>query len=843
MRETSGGVLTGEANYKTWVRSIRITLGSDVFNYITTGNTPSSFFESDSSGWEDYTIKTINAAIDPVKILSLLLEIPDDQVLSHAYWIKLQNRFAPKDTQGSLRLISQFWQIPSIPTTEDGFDTWADGATALVRDMRTAKIDFEQLVSSHLLANLPPAFESFRAAFDLNLSNQDPNQTKTPKFKDIISLLRIQVRRPGTQTIQSAYFSSLNPIKINIKGNRTRIDYSKPPSTTCPACKSGFHWARDCNDKEKKDNYYLKRLGNKTTANVATNPQSLNNSNSNNDIVGFIASAFLSVQVSNFEFILDSGATNHMSNNKRFFSSLKLTSLTKVGGIAGSLDSIGIGNIDMITLIGTTIRLSNVLYIPDLPLNLISVVYLQTIGISTLFEVDTVKLFKNNHLVCTGTQMDNGLCKLDASVTLKNIDSRLLAHVAINSKHTPLSVLHQRFGHLSVNSIRKTFQVGFVDGIERSNSEEEVSKFKCNSCISSKSHRIPSEDSESHTSKPLELVHSDVLTFPTASLSGKRYLVTFVDNHSRKVWVSAIGNKSDVFSAFQIWKNEVEKISGHKTKTLRSDNGSEYTSNLFNTFSIKHAIHLSFTIPYTSQQNGRADRLNLSIVEGVLALLDQSGLPGMLWAGASHYFIDSKNINPHAGINGKVPSAVWNGSKPDVSTLRVFGCRAWLAIPNHEIGSTRTKSLKSLITITNIQPVSTNQIDSNDKISSSSSPFMANNDTHNGYNSLEPPSQDPRNWNEAIRSGHEDIWRQAAKEKFNSLLNEYSCFTPIDIKSLPQNSKILGSRFVFRTKRDQHGNITKHKGRLVAQGVTQRPGIDFNETFAPVAKFTSIRTF
>lgn len=43
-----------------------------------------------------------------------------------------------------------------------------------------------------------------------------------------------------------------------------------------------------------------------------------------------------------------------------------------------------------------------------------------------------------------------------------------------------------------------------------------------------------------------------------------------------------------------------------------------------------------------------------------------------------------KNISPHTSINGKVPNAVWNGSKPNVSTLRVFECRAWLAIPYHE---------------------------------------------------------------------------------------------------------------------------------------------------------------
>lgn len=306
--------------------------------------------------------------------------------------------------------------------------------------------------------------------------------------------------------------------------------------------------------------------------------------------------------------------------------------------------------------------MTNVLYIPDLPLNLISVVYLQTLGISTCFEVDQVKLIKNNRLVGTGTQINSGLCKLDATAKFSNFNSHLCADVASKSRKISLSTLHQRFGHLSVHSIKKLYQSGSVDGLKWDYSDEEVSNFTCNSCLSSKAHRIPFEDSVSHASNPLDLVHSDVLTFPTASLSGSKYLVTFVDDHSRKEWASAIRNKGDVFDAFQTWKNEVENVSGYKIKSFRCDNGGEYTSNLFNSFCNKHGIHRVFTIPYTPQQNGRAERLNLSIVEGVLALLDHSGLPGKLWAEASQYFIDSKNTSPHAGINGKVPNAVWSRS-------------------------------------------------------------------------------------------------------------------------------------------------------------------------------------
>ncbi|SGY96205.1 BQ5605_C036g11550 [Microbotryum silenes-dioicae] len=106
---------------------------------------------------------------------------------------------------------------------------------------------------------------------------------------------------------------------------------------------------------------------------------------------------------------------------------------------------------------------------------------------------------------------------------------------------------------------------------------------------------------------------------------------------------------------------------------------------------------------------------------------------------------------------------------------------------------------------------------------------------------LKGPTKDPQNWSQAVKSGKEDIWRQAAADEFHSLATEYNCFTPVDSSLLPHGAKVLGSRFIFRTKHDQLGKITSHKGRLVAQGLTQRPGINYDETFAPVAKFTSIR--
>ena len=63
-----------------------------------------------------------------------------------------------------------------------------------------------------------------------------------------------------------------------------------------------------------------------------------------------------------------------------------------------------------------------------------------------------------------------------------------------------------------------------------------------------------------------------------------------------------------------------------------------------------------------------------------------------------------------------------------------------------------------------------------------------------------------------------------------------------EVVSRPQGKKVVGSRWIYKVKHVADGSVEKYQARFVAKGFSQKEGIDYEETFAPVARYSSIQT-
>ncbi|SGZ30132.1 BQ5605_C117g13256 [Microbotryum silenes-dioicae] len=472
-------------------------------------------------------------------------------------------------------------------------------------------------------------------SFKASFTNEQRTQRALPAIDSLADRMRVQLRSTNVPSTKSALLASS----------------SCPTRPKCLACRSPSHRVAECPQNHWSfDCQQALENGKKAdTANSIADSQ---------HHVGCIATSLLARrrQLRTNSFVVDSGATSHMVSDKSLFTTYRHIAPTKIGGIAGGIHAIGTGNIAFVAASGHPITLTGMLHTPGL--------------------------------------LEEGLYLLDA-------DHSKCQHLALLSRSqssVPLLTLHRCLGHLAPSSIQKMVAAGLLEGLGAGYSDEEVEKFVCNACLSAKGHRLPFPDSDSHASERLGLVHSDVLSLPERSLTGKRYLVTFLDDYSRKLWAYAIGHKSEVFSVFKTWLAEVELETGATLKVLRTDNGGEYCSRAFTEFCKARGTRRQYSIPRTPQQNGRAERVNRSIVEGILALLADAHLPKTFWEEAAAYFVYCKNLVQHSALDKATPNSVWQGGRTTASALHPFGCAAWLTVAPELRSKLDPKAVRVLFT-------------------------------------------------------------------------------------------------------------------------------------------------
>ena len=372
---------------------------------------------------------------------------------------------------------------------------------------------------------------------------------------------------------------------------------------------------------------------------------------------------------------------------------------------------------------------------------------------------------------------------------------------------------------------------------------------------------------------------------------GYLYFVTFIDDYSRYGYTYLLRHKSEVFSKFKEFKAEAETQLERNIKSLRSDRGGEYLSNEFIEYLAQQGITSQLSAPGTPQQNGVSERRNRTLLGMVRSMMSYSDLPTFLWGYALVTATYLLNLVPSKSVP-KTPCELWIGRKPSLSKLKIWGCPAYVLKGNPDKLEARSKLLyfvgypkgtrgyqfydpqeHTVIISThavfleedcmktrdlNFEEVSSDipnphESQPEQEITNISTPVSSQMPRRSGRLVRAPERymylgelfeaisetliEDPITYQEAVIDVDSSLWQKAMNTEMESMYSN-QVWKLVD---LPPNVRSIGCKWIYKRKRGSSGQVEAYKARLVAKGYSQREGIDYEETFSPVAMIKSFR--
>nr|GEU73622.1 retrovirus-related Pol polyprotein from transposon TNT 1-94 [Tanacetum cinerariifolium] len=434
----------------------------------------------------------------------------------------------------------------------------------------------------------------------------------------------------------------------------------------------------------------------------------------------------------------------------------------------------------------------------------------------------------------------------DRSATIRNQEGKLIAKVPksknrmfiLNIQHDEAKCLkscledhswlwHIRYGNSNFSDLKLLSSKRMVKGLDHIDHPNQV----CEGCLFRK-HAMSSflKESTSRAKEHIQLIHTD-LCGPITPPSHE---------------------KSQAFEAFNTFKAMVEKKKGLKIKSKRSDRGGEFLSKEFNKFCEDNGIRRFLTAPYSPQQNGVVERKNRTILNMVRSMLKTKKMPKEFWAEAVYCAVYLLNPCPSKSLDNKTPQEAWNGLKPTVSHLRVFGNIAYVYIPSQKRLKLDDRSEKHVFVGYDKQSKGSWDwsIQESERYD-----FLPMTDEEETYESREPKKRslqeiyevtdeipllclyvdcEPLVYEEAMKIKK---WRQAMEEEIKSIEKNDTW----ELTTLPKGQKAIGVKWVYKAKKNTKGEVEKYKARLVAKGYKKKHGIEYEEVCAPVARLETIR--
>lgn len=897
------------SNYRTWSFNMKLYLESqDLFEHVDgTAEEPDGddiareariFRQRAKKAWT-----YICLAVEPEQ----QIHVRDTTTAAEA-WNALKNQFARESIVQKVRLRQQYYSC----RFENGGNmlTHINHLRSLHDQLKEmgASIDDKELAMT-LLSSLPDEFKPLITALDAvgedNLSFEKVKGMLLNDYERSNDSIAVQTKKSeDALAARRGRWNKNSRGKQEPRGNNSK--YEKPFKGLCHSCKERGHFARDCPKKNSGDR------GNSSAHCVQGGEEQIFNEEE---------ALVTSDRYVKFDWIIDSGATQHMSFDldslEEYVEFQKPCSVNL--GDNRVIFAYGRGTYRVTSDVhGSTecIALKDVLYLPELEKNLLSVRAMTKLGAAVEFAGDECRISRNGKELAVG--------ELHGKLYVLKLVQEEHAKVAREGSGDK-QLWHCRLGHLGMSNLEKLCKEEMVEGMTLNTNER--SESLCEGCIMGKQHRTPNpKASLTRATRPYCTVHSDVCgPMSVNSLGGSRYFVTFIDDFTRYTHVYFLKQKSEVLEKFQEFvnftTNKTEKqvtnlVTTNRVQNLRSDNGGEYESKLFGEYLKSRGIHHQTTVPDNPAQNGVAERMNRTIVEAARSMMCHANMPQSFWAEAVSTAVYLRNRSPTVSVKGVTPYQQWFGQKPDVSNLKVFGCVAYVHVAKNNRKKFDAKSRRAVFVgypegtkgYKLYNPATGRFIKSRDVL-------FAEKDFHDFHNeqslkpdlfypdAVQPESREeeendagganreddgvrnrqpvgenfedrfmrevqelgdrrqhrpprrfaeeecyattltadidePSHINEALNGEYAVQWKHATDAEYESLMKNGTW----DLVPLPKDKNIVGSRWVFKVKRNADGSIDRFKARMVAQGYSQSEGIDYEEVFSPVVKYTSLRT-
>ncbi|GJT99344.1 retrotransposon protein, putative, ty1-copia subclass [Tanacetum coccineum] len=572
----------------------------------------------------------------------------------------------------------------------------------------------------------------------------------------------------------------------------------------------------------------------------------------------------------NRSWIYDTGCGTHICNTTqglRASRKLKSGALSLYVGNGQRKAVEAIGNFDLSLPSGLFIVLNNCHYAPSIT-RVISVSRLYEDGFINRFVNNTIQVSRNNMVYFSAIPRD-GIFKINLSNSYANKSSIY----TVSNKRAKLDLdsallWHCRLGHISKKRIKK------LQHDELLNSTDLRAFEKCVPCMFGKMARKPYTHQVERAKDLLGLIHIDVCgPFKIMLRQRASYFVTFTDDFSRYGYVYLLKHKHEVFETFKVFQKEVENQLDKTIKLLRSDRGGEYMSQEFLDHLKDHGIIAHRTPPYTPQHNGVSKRRNRTLLDMVRSMMSQTTLPKSFWDYALETVARILNMVPTKKVE-KTPY------EPDKLEPRSIKC-IFIGYPKETMGYFFYYPPENKFLVAwNAEFQENSLINQEASGSLKDLEIIREEDTHPSIDTslnhedddleIDEPQGDIisirrstrirrptdcmclyidaeehelgdlgelANYKAALLDPESDKWLNAMNVEMQSMKDNEVWV----LFELPPNGKTVGSKWLFKKKSDMDGAAHTYKARLVANGYTQTPGIDYEETFSPFTDIRAIR--